>query len=149
MEFQRSCVFLSKAPSYFFAEIILGGICRIRNSRKIRSENGLFDTEIHRETLGNRQQAAKFSRSPELGIFGPLAFQADSWFSASRALDFLEKKQETRKTFFQNPPRLLTGVPGGIRTHGLSLRRWTQCIYSLSTGIKKMQLYQGFSPCSL
>ena len=29
------------------------------------------------------------------------------------------------------------------------LRRWTQCIYSLSTGIKKMQLYQGFSPCSL
>ena len=31
----------------------------------------------------------------------------------------------------------------------LNLRRWTQCIYSLSTGIKKMQLYQGFSPCSL
>lgn len=30
-----------------------------------------------------------------------------------------------------------------------ALRRWTQCIYSLSTGIKKMQLYQGFSPCSL
>ena len=31
----------------------------------------------------------------------------------------------------------------------LNLRRWPQCIYSLSTGIKKMQLYQGFSPCSL
>ena len=29
------------------------------------------------------------------------------------------------------------------------LRRWTQCIYSLSTEIKKMQLYQGISPHSL
>jgi len=41
------------------------------------------------------------------------------------------------------------GTPEGIRTPDTRLRRWTQCIYSLSTGIKKMQLYQGFSPCSL
>ena len=27
--------------------------------------------------------------------------------------------------------------------------RWTQCIYSLSMEIKKMQLYQGISPHSL
>jgi hypothetical protein len=44
---------------------------------------------------------------------------------------------------------VLYGTPGQILTGGLPLRRWTQCIYSLSTGIKKMQLYQGFSPCSL
>ena len=41
------------------------------------------------------------------------------------------------------------GTPGVTRTRYIPLRRWTQCIYSLSTGIKKMQLYQGFSPCSL
>lgn len=36
-------------------------------------------------------------------------------------------------------------VTGGERGIG----RWTQCIYSLSTEIKKMQLYQGISPHSL
>ena len=45
------------------------------------------------------------------------------------------------------PPRF--GVPEEIRTPDPTLRRWTQCIYSLSTEIKKMQLYQGISPHSL
>ena len=41
------------------------------------------------------------------------------------------------------------GTPEQARTAGVPLRRWTQCIYSLSTEIKKMQLYQGISPHSL
>ena len=44
---------------------------------------------------------------------------------------------------------LFSWHPLGESNPQLPLRRWTQCIYSLSTGIKKMQLYQGFSPCSL
>lgn len=63
---------------------------------------------------------------------------------------FLRKNEKTPETLdFTGFSGGVFGVPEVIRTPDLPLRRWTQCIYSLSTGIKKMQLYQGFSPCSL
>ena len=63
---------------------------------------------------------------------------------------FFRKGAKSReKRNIRSDVPLFSGTPDWSRTSGLTLRRWTQCIYSLSTGIKKMQLYQGFSPCSL
>ena len=68
---------------------------------------------------------------------------------ADKKMLIVRQKQKSRKPSKIKAFGDVSGVPERIRTAGLPLRRWTQCIYSLSTEIKKMQLYQGISPHSL